>query len=545
MSRGESGSTTQAGWDLKSSTEVEPRPPNGGEASEPLPLPELPRRESSELRVSSLLLENISGFIPRVAQTPQLPAAFGPAVAPTVELQDMGLDETPVRVPAFGDDFDRKQTGLWDVEEPQQTAPDTDDALLVGGRYRIVDYLGVGGMSSVRLVEHLQLGKEFALKIIAKQHASDARIRKFFAREAKVLSRLEHPNIVQVIDYGLDDHHGAYVVMERLEGESLYQRIRRDGGLKRHQAIDYALQIAEALHYVHSQSLVHYDVKSENVLLCPLPVSQRGHKLVKLIDFGLSRTEALGAQLAQSEVAGTPLYMAPEQINGEAPRPSMDIYSFGVVLYEMLTGRHPFQGTIREVMRAHWEQEPPPPSTFMDEPMEDLLEQLVLRALAKKPQRRQSSMGQIIYELRTVADMAGMSRRRGSPLKKTITGLENPIVKSPSRRGREMSCPYPTFWIDSEGSILQANRAFGRFVAVDVNKLITTSINQCRFAKRFPELSDWISEIFDKGRPIQQILVIPSIDDGSMSVLLSLAPIQGSRRKVGAVFGIIVPMNQD
>ncbi len=516
---------------------------------EPAPLPDLPRANSSERwTVSSLQPEDLPGFTPLHAQGLGTTAEFAPGLDPTQEQRHDGQDESSRSNVPGGGDFDDNQTGRWESEPDPRAGPDVSnipDAQLVGGRYKITADLGKGGMSSIHRVEHMALGKEFALKIVDRKHADNARVRKFFGREAKILSRLEHPNIVQVIDYGFDDRHGAFLVMERLEGESLFLRIQRDGALKRHQAVDIALQIAEALHYVHGQNVVHYDVKAENILLCPLPVSQRGHTLVKLIDFGLSRTEALGAKLAQSEVAGTPLYMAPEQINGDAPRPSMDIYSFGVVLYEMLTGRLPFQGTIHQVMLAHWEQEPPPPSTFTAEPLEELLEQLVLRALAKRPEDRQLSMGQFIYELRTVAEMSGMSQRRITPLKKPITGLDHPIVAGPVPVPRKstMASPYPSVWIDPDGLIMQANRAFAKFVGKKTEVLVGTAMSQCRFSERFSQLTGWIEEVFESGRPIQQVLVIPSVDEGSTSVLLSLAPIQGSSRRVGAVFGIVIPMN--
>lgn len=106
-----------------------------------------------------------------------------------------------------------------------------------------------------------------------------------------------------------------------------------------------------------------------------------------------------------------------------------------------------------------------------------------------------------------------------------------------------MASPYPSVWIDPDGLIMQSNRAFAKFVAKKSEDLVATHVSACRFAERFPEFPGWIAEVFEHGRPVQQVLVIPSIDEGSTRVLLSLAPIQGSQRKVGAVFGIVVPMN--
>ncbi|MDX9999904.1 MAG: protein kinase [Polyangia bacterium] len=351
---------------------------------------------------------------------------------------------------------------VWDLSSDSmrrrdQPAKDAED--VVGGRYRILEPLATGGMARIYRVQHLDLGKEFALKIIHTDLSEDPQTRKVFIREARVSSLLEHPNIVQVTDFGVDPRHGAYLVLEYLRGETLHDRLSREGRLRVGSALDIALQVAEGLHYMHQQNIIHCDIKPENIFLHQGALDGRRRLQVKLIDFGLSRREALGARLASTEVGGTPHFMSPEQIRGFAPQPSMDIYALGVLLYEMVSGSLPFDGEIEEVLRAQVHQPPEPPSSRLGEPLGESVDQLILKALEKDPGRRQPSMGQMVFELRTLMEMLGLRAGRGGRTPKE--------QRAPSPREAPQSpvsslfalCPCPLFLLDSNLRVLAANPA--------------------------------------------------------------------------------------
>jgi len=438
---------------------------------------------------------------------------------------------------------DDTDTNIWDFSSGGMrpaTAEGTDE--IVGERYRIIAPLATGGMARIHLVRHLNLGKEFALKIIHSDLSSDAQMRKNFIREARVSSLLEHPNIVQVTDFGVDTRHGAYIVMELLRGESLHDRLCRERRLRLHLALDIALQVAEALHYMHQQNIIHCDIKPENIFLAEPPRERRRRVVVKLIDFGLSRREALGAQLASSEVGGTPHFMAPEQIRGSAPQPSMDIYALGVLLYEMVVGALPFDGELSELLAAQLHEEPPVPSRMLDEPLDEYVDQLILKALAKNPADRQPSMGQMIFEIRTVMEMLGFRSRRQRAEPKRAAAQEEPGVEEILRVFDR--CPCPLFRIDTEPKILVANAAFCTFVGgrepVDpVGKPLDTT----RLGKFYPNLRMDVLEAALNKTPIQRILTFHKDAERTVSVMIWLVPELDEETGATTFVGIIVPIS--
>ena len=219
---------------------------------------------------------------------------------------------------------------------------------LFDGRYRIVRRLGSGGMANVYLAEDEELGRQVAIKILNDRHASDDSFVERFRREAKNAAGLSHPNIVSIYDRG-EAEGTYYIAMEYLEGRSLKDRIVAEGPLPIPAAIDATRQILHALGFAHRGGVVHRDVKPHNVLLSP-DGSERRYKVT---DFGISRTSA--SQMTEAgSIVGTAQYLSPEQARGAPVDQRSDIYSVGIVLYELLTGKLPFTGeTPLEIAMKH------------------------------------------------------------------------------------------------------------------------------------------------------------------------------------------------
>jgi tRNA A-37 threonylcarbamoyl transferase component Bud32 len=206
----------------------------------------------------------------------------------------------------------------------------------LSGRYRLDAQIGSGGMSTVYRAFDLTLERQVAIKLMHREIASDSDQLERFRREARAVARLSHPHIVGVIDAG-EDEHRPYIVFEYIEGETLKERIRRMGRLPIDEAIAYAIEIARALGCAHANHIVHRDIKPQNVLI-------DGEGSAKVTDFGIARSLQEEGLTADGRVLGTTDYVSPEQALGQAVEGQSDIYSLGVVLYEMLTGEVPFHG---------------------------------------------------------------------------------------------------------------------------------------------------------------------------------------------------------
>lgn len=286
----------------------------------------------------------------------------------------------------------------------------------VGGRYALDGRLGEGGMGWVYKARHLQLGKLFALKIISPAFALDARARERFNQEAQLASEITHPNIVSVVDFGEDPAHGAYMVMELVEGEPLVIDAKAPMSVRR--ACDVLGQVADALDHIHKRGIVHGDIKADNIMLAAEAVGARRRRIVRLLDFGLARRHTASSE-RETHISGSPHYLAPERVMGEPPSVAGDVYALGVLGYLMLTGRVPFDsdGPIVEVLMAHVHDPAPPINARRAEPIDPALEALVMRTLAKDPAARHASAGAFKYELNTVMDMLDLRRRSSTSLK--------------------------------------------------------------------------------------------------------------------------------
>src|SRR4051795_13580254 len=223
---------------------------------------------------------------------------------------------------------------------------------LIGGRFRLEEQVGWGGMSSVYRAFAPTLERHVAIKLMHRDISNDADQLERFRREARAVAQLNHPHVVTVIDAGEDDGN-PYIVFEYVEGETLKELIRRLGRLPVAEAVAYAVEIARALECAHAHLLVHRDVKPQNVLIDP-------DGRAKVTDFGIARSLEQKGMTATGRVLGTTDYVSPEQAMGEDVDERSDVYSLGVVLYEMLTGQVPFRAETQVGVAMKHVKEPMP-----------------------------------------------------------------------------------------------------------------------------------------------------------------------------------------
>ena len=273
---------------------------------------------------------------------------------------------------------------------------------LFDGRYKIVRRLGSGGMADVYLAEDQELGRRVAIKILNDRHAHDEQFVERFRREAKNAAGLSHPNVVAIYDRG-EAEGTYYIAMEYLEGKSLKELIVSRGPAPVPVAIDYARQILAALRFAHRNGIVHRDIKPHNVL-----VDSEGR--IKVTDFGIARAGAASQMTEAGSIVGTAQYLSPEQAKGTAVDQRSDIYSLGIVLYELLTGTVPFTGdTPVEIAMKHISETPEPPSAKRPDVPHDL-DMVVIRALAKDPAERYQSAEEMEADLERVGRGVAISR---------------------------------------------------------------------------------------------------------------------------------------
>lgn len=278
---------------------------------------------------------------------------------------------------------------------------------LIGDRYELGEPIGRGGMATIHRATDLRMGREVAIKILREVYSSDPKFVTRFQREARAASALQHPNIVQVFDYG-QSGDAYYIVMELINGSDLRRYLKREGVLEPERAVEIAHDVALGLGAAHRRTIVHRDVKPQNVLL-------NDDGLVKLTDFGIASVykDVDAERLTTTGMTlGTVQYYAPEQAQGEIVTPAADIYALGIVMYEMLTGRTPFDGdTPVAVAMRHIQDIPEPPSRLNpDIPRE--LERIILRCLEKDPRDRYPNGDALAYALEQYS--RGPNKRMGA-----------------------------------------------------------------------------------------------------------------------------------
>lgn len=435
---------------------------------------------------------------------------------PQTPTQAVGLQDGGARLPA--------PLASPPPEQPYRGARSGD---IISDRYLVEGQIGRGGMGRVLRVRHQVLGKAFALKLIKAPIATDPKIREMFYREAKLASSLSHENICSIVDFGMDERFGLFMVMELLEGQTLFHRLYHKGRFAPKVACDVIWQIAEALRYIHDQSVIHGDIKSENILVMRTPERRR---VPKLLDFGLARASV---STEAGHIEGTPEYLAPERIYGGSPSTASDIYALGILFYELLVGGLPFRGSIEQVFRMHIEQPVPRVSAQLEGNIDERVDDIIARATAKNPEDRHADVATFMYELRTLMNMLGMplpgrirSRASADPGRtgrpRSRTG-PNQRAKAPAEIFDH--APVPLASVDPEGRLRTANQAFWKFLGMD-DSSGQVLLAESPLVEIYPNLLDDLREVAALRSTVKRVLHLGDVDGAvvEVAVILSAAP---------------------
>ncbi len=314
-----------------------------------------------------------------------------------------------------------------------------DSGEIVDDRYTVVSRIGAGGMADVYCAEDAQLGRRVALKVLHRRFASDTEFVERFRREASAAAGLQHPNVVQVFDRGeLDGTY--YIAMELLEGRTLKQLVREEGPLDPQRAIDITIQVLRAARFAHKRGIIHRDFKPHNVIV-------DGEGRVKVTDFGIARAGA-SDMTETGAIMGTAAYLSPEQAQGHAVSASSDLYSVGILLYELLTGAPPFDAESAVSIALKQVNEAPAPPRSVNPAVSPELEDVVLRALQKDPSQRYAEADEFIGALEAVRDY--------------------PARPDLAQRTGDLTGVYPALGLYSDEVEAERRRRGGRFWALIV-----------------------------------------------------------------------------
>lgn len=313
---------------------------------------------------------------------------------------------------------------------------------VIDGRYRLEALLGTGGLGAVYRATQLRLDRAIAVKVLHEQHAANEELRARFDREARSLAALSHPNVIPVVDCGVDDDT-PYLVMELMEGQSLEDALTQGIDLER--ALHIAIEVASALAYTHERGIIHRDLKPGNIFLQETP---DGRETVRVLDFGLAKFLVPGtADLTRAGmIMGTPGYIPPEQASGDRITPRTDIYSLGIVLFEMVTGSLPFEGETLDVIRAHIHT-PVPSIATRRNAFHGLREfdAVISKACAKEPQDRYAdgtALRNALIELRDTLFFVDGPRSAPWPALRVSTGSR--AIEGDAALATTLHAPPPT-----------------------------------------------------------------------------------------------------
>ena len=412
---------------------------------------------------------------------------------------------------------------------------------IIGGRYIVEGQLGRGGMGRVMRVRHQALGKPFALKLIKSAIATNPKIRDLFYREARLASALAHDNICSIVDFGQDDQFGLFMVMELLEGQTVHAKLRNSGRLTPKVACDVMWQVGDAVRFIHSRQILHGDIKTENIFLVRTPAQRR---LVKILDFGLAR-----ADLGRDDgLDGTPEYLAPERIEGAPASPQSDVYALGIVFWELLVGRLPFNGKdVKELFEQHRKAPIPAPSTMIDEPLDERADQIIARATAKDPTARHADASTFLYELRTLMGMLGMEAGGGQRRRAAIAPEAARERREHDHRVKAAAeifgaIALPMASCDAAGKVRAANSAFLEFIgcAGDAGGL---ELRDSALPEVYPSLFEDLETVMTSRRPIKRVIFLNEGGDRVIeaAVVLSAAP-SAAEVTAGEVHIVVHPL---
>ena len=321
----------------------------------------------------------------------------------------------------------------------------------IGGNYRILAKLGEGGMGAVYRGEQISLRRPVAVKVLRPELSRNEVLLRRFQAEAQVIARISHPNTVSIYDFGQDSDGSLFIAMELIEGRSLRTVVSREAPLPPRRALHIAAQIAASIADAHGRSIVHRDLKPDNVML-----QERGRDrdVVRVLDFGIAKLRDEGRQTQQQmtqagDMLGTPQYMAPEQIRGEAIDGRVDIYALGCMIYEMVTGRMAFEApTVMAMLSKHLVETPMPPSVRRpDLALPAAIDRLVLTAMQKDPAARPSTMDlygeQIAAALAAMPPDGGLAAASG-PRSRTPTPVPPSLYGDPNAAAVSPAPGYPS-----------------------------------------------------------------------------------------------------
>ena len=320
-------------------------------------------------------------------------------------------------------------------------AEQSEDSLIgqtLDGKYRIEKRLSAGGMGAVYRARHLLMDRPVAIKVLHQRLHADEAARLRFQREARAAVRLKHQNAVSVTDFGDTADGYVYLVMELLEGPTLREILVKEAPIETARAMSIMLQASAAVAAAHEAGIIHRDLKPSNILVTQHPDVPA---MVKVLDFGVAKLavdtldddEGAITLRQTGSLIGTPRYMAPEQYNGGDLKPAADVYSLGVILYEMLTGMAPFTGsTPVEIAAKHVSDPPQPPRSIVAAIPEDVA-RVVLHALEKSPRDRPANGGEFHRELLETAERLGLEHHALTSVP-DIEALRGEGVESPSGR---------------------------------------------------------------------------------------------------------------
>lgn len=309
----------------------------------------------------------------------------------------------------------------------------------IDGKYQVLENVGKGGMSVVYKAMQTAMNRVVALKMLKMGLSSDPIFAQRFTREASLLGKLNHPNIVTVFDSGKTPQGNLYLAMDFLSGPTLQDILDKTGAIPVERAAPLILQICDALNHAHKRDIIHRDLKPGNIMI---ETDHKGEEVVKIVDFGLAKMGEGSERLTRAgELWGSSFYMSPEQCNGSESDSRSDIYSFGIVMYQMLTGKVPFRGSGFMETVSKQLNEPPPPlrMTKADLNLPDMTERVLFRCLEKAPEDRFQNVADLKSALQSVLPEPAKPEKDLSSRPARPIGAPRPAPKKEKPKPKEAS----------------------------------------------------------------------------------------------------------